>query len=443
MDGRSRSVATACLVAIQYNLVAGTMGAFVSDRDDILKIVNDIIDFKAIGTFCLTELDHGLDVFNLETTATLLDDGRFELHTPHPGAAKILPLRGNSAPINHCLTGFNCVILPSSALLGDIHISGSPRLHFLSSIWRIAVGALSLTSIVIPGLAIASSIALRYSLRRVVQGNDGAMVPIFSFRTQQIPICTTIAQAFVLRAFYGQAIDLFVDETLSPFVRHGIATCFKAVVIRDCLASLAAIAERCGAQGLFGYNQLIRYHDEIRGVAIAEGDILVLSIRLATELLLEKYYMPPSANPRSLLGRHEEGLMTKYRSIIANSGGHRSTEFASHVIPHCEDIVRAVGYRMAYDVAVAAEVPQTLIDIFVCGVVKTDLAWYIENQVLSSEELEDMQDSAIQRALPHAEEWVAGMKVEPYAAAPIVSDDAWDAFHTQLHSIGSQTVAKL
>ncbi|KAJ7485867.1 acyl-CoA dehydrogenase/oxidase [Mycena latifolia] len=485
--------AATTLIAIQYNLVAGTLGAFVSDRNDILKIVNDIIDFKAIGTFCLTELGHGLDVFNLETTATLLDDGRFELHTPHPGAAKympptrpvlgrpcyavlfarlvvngaphgirpfvvhlndgfhmfpgissrILPLRGNSAPLNHCLTSFNRVILPSSALLGDIDISSPPRLHFLSSIWRVAVGALSLTSIVIPDLAIASSIALRYSLRRVVQGNDGAMVPIFSFRTQQIPICTTIAQAFVLRAFHRQAIKLFVDETLSPFVRHGIATCFKTVVVRDCLASHVAITERCGAQGLFGYNQLIRYHDEIRGVAIAEGDILVLSIRLATELLLEKYCMPPSTNPHTLLGRHEEGLMTKYRSIIANSGGHRSMRFASRVIPHCEDIVRAVGCRMAYDAAIAANVPQSLIDLFVCTVVKGDLAWYIQSQVLSSDELEDLQDSAVQRCLPHAEKWVAEMKVEPYVTAPIVSDIAWDNFRSQLHGIGSPMLAKL
>ena len=36
----------------------------------------------------LTELGHGLDARNLETTATLLPDGRFELHTPCPNAAK-------------------------------------------------------------------------------------------------------------------------------------------------------------------------------------------------------------------------------------------------------------------------------------------------------------------------------------------------------------------
>lgn len=132
-------------------------------------------------------------------------------------------------------------------------------------------------------------------MRRVVH-SDGELVPIFSFRTQQIPILTTIAQAFVLRAFHQHAIKLFADEEMSPFVRHGVATAFKAVVIRDLLSSTSALSERCGAQGLFGFNQLILYHvgfpiicciryqlislqDEIRGVAIAEGDVLVLSIR--------------------------------------------------------------------------------------------------------------------------------------------------------------------
>ncbi|KAJ7102696.1 hypothetical protein C8R44DRAFT_808395 [Mycena epipterygia] len=485
--------AATTLLTIQYNLAAGTLGAFASDRPDIASLVQDLIDFKAIGQFCLTELGHGLDVFNMETTATLLDDGSFELHTPHAGAAKympptipvlgrpcfavvfarlivtgvsqgirpfvvrindgfkmcsgisarILPLRGNSAPVNHCLTSFHRVDLPPSALLGEIDISAPPRLHFLSSIWRVAVGTLALTSITIPGFDIASHVALRYSLRRVVRINDGAMAPIFCFRTQQLPIITTIAQAFALRAFHQQAVKFFVDEGLSPFVRHGVATSFKAVVIRDFLASHSALSERCGAQGLFAYNQLIVNHDEIRGVAIAEGDVLVLSIRLATELLLEKYRMPPSTNPLSLLGLHEDGLITKYKSVIANSnGGHRSAKFASHVIPHCEEIVRAIGYRMAYDAAVAANVPRSLIDIFVCNVVKGDLAWYIQNKLLSSDELENMEDSAIQRSLPHVEKWVADMKVESYVTAPIVSNAAWNGFHSRLPKFDSKIRAK-
>lgn len=39
----------------------------------------------------LTEVGHGLDAVNLQTQATLLPDGTFDLHTPHGGAAKYCP----------------------------------------------------------------------------------------------------------------------------------------------------------------------------------------------------------------------------------------------------------------------------------------------------------------------------------------------------------------
>ena len=40
------------------------------------------------GQYCLTEIGHGLDVIHMETTATLLQDGFFDLHTPVRRAAK-------------------------------------------------------------------------------------------------------------------------------------------------------------------------------------------------------------------------------------------------------------------------------------------------------------------------------------------------------------------
>lgn len=40
------------------------------------------------GQYCLTEVGHGLDAFHLETTATLLPNGDFELNTPSERAAK-------------------------------------------------------------------------------------------------------------------------------------------------------------------------------------------------------------------------------------------------------------------------------------------------------------------------------------------------------------------
>jgi acyl-CoA oxidase len=38
--------------------------------------------------FLLTEVGHGLDARNLETTVTLLPNGDLDLHTPNQNAAK-------------------------------------------------------------------------------------------------------------------------------------------------------------------------------------------------------------------------------------------------------------------------------------------------------------------------------------------------------------------
>jgi hypothetical protein len=43
----------------------------------------------------MTELDHGLDIINMETTATMMSNGEWDLHTPHDRAAKyaqVLPM---------------------------------------------------------------------------------------------------------------------------------------------------------------------------------------------------------------------------------------------------------------------------------------------------------------------------------------------------------------
>jgi hypothetical protein len=52
-----------------------------------IVILANIITFLS-GIYMLTELGHGLDARNLQTVATLLPDGGFDLHTPTPDAAK-------------------------------------------------------------------------------------------------------------------------------------------------------------------------------------------------------------------------------------------------------------------------------------------------------------------------------------------------------------------
>lgn len=168
---------------------------------------------------------------------------------------RLIPTRHGATPVNHAITHFTNVRLPSTALLGKIGTKPSTHEQFLTSIWRVAVGTLALTVICLPGMRIGAHIAYKYSVHRRVGAPNP--VPILSFRTQQIPVFTAVAFPYVLEALQKYVIKNFMDPD-SPFpLRHAFATIFKAVVTEHCQTSHYSLIERCGAQGLFEYNQLV------------------------------------------------------------------------------------------------------------------------------------------------------------------------------------------
>ncbi|KIJ43421.1 hypothetical protein M422DRAFT_170001 [Sphaerobolus stellatus SS14] len=76
------------LLTIQYNLFLGTLAKFIRQTEDLSQLTEDLLTFKTLGQFCLTELGRGLDIYNMRTTATRLDSGDFDLHTPTQQDAK-------------------------------------------------------------------------------------------------------------------------------------------------------------------------------------------------------------------------------------------------------------------------------------------------------------------------------------------------------------------
>lgn len=172
---------------------------------------------------------------------------------------RLLPFRAGSRPIDHALTYFNHVSLPSSALLGTLDKPRDIRQNFLSNIWRVSIGSLALSNLTIPAMQLSAYIAGKYSLRRTVGTQDGSRKPIFSFRTQQRAILYTLACAEVLKYFSEEAIKFFMDPNLDPRARNGIAAVLKVIMVHHGQSSFAELAERCGAQGLFEYNQIIEH----------------------------------------------------------------------------------------------------------------------------------------------------------------------------------------
>ncbi|KAJ4490548.1 acyl-CoA oxidase [Lentinula aciculospora] len=480
----SIDAAATTILTIHYNLALGTLGPLLTTRPDLAPLTKKLLNFEVVGQFMLTEVEHGLDARQIETTATLLPDGSLDLNTPHPGAAKymppvttisgmptigvvfsrlivngkfygirpvivsltdgecmckgvssrMVPPRSGSKPLDHSMTSFDHVRLPPGSVIGSLEESTDVRRDFLKSIWRITTGGLALSLGTISFLSVGVYITGKYSLRRMVSGPEkGSKMPIIGFRTQQLPILHGIAQIHVLQAFSKIAISLFRDQNLHMFVRHGISTIFKATALQHCQSTLLALEERCGAQGLFGYNQIVRGHADMRGVCIAEGDILTISIRLISELLQGKYRLPEPKYPDTLLYKHEQGLWKEAKDRYSKiSGTHRSEEFNNAILPLCRPLVEFIGHRMAYDAALDLGVDPTLVKLYEAGVIKLDSSWYVENGLMSRAEQYDLESAAANQVLPNLERFLDLLDVKEYVTAPILSQRSWNEFVVSL-----------
>ncbi|KAG7087174.1 hypothetical protein E1B28_013155 [Marasmius oreades] len=492
-------------VVIQLNLAAGVIGysSHQDNRHDLNYTLKRIIEFDVSSAFLMTELGHGLDAIHLETTATLLPNGNFDLHTPREEAQKYmaptlpdvgvprigvvmarlsvdsqdygvrpflvplndgksmfkgiiasrLPDRPGATPIGHALTHFNHVILPKEALLGPLKPEHSPRIQLLSDTWRVAIGTATVGALVIPVVKLVASIVGIYSKKRTIINSQ---------------------HSTVLEAFY-KSIRVHFDgaskyRTERLQIRSAYATLFKAIAIRLGKASIADLGDRCGAQGLFGFNQLITAEMTMRGVAIAEGDTLVLSIRLVFELLLERYSVSKPRNQQHPLAVHEVALIKELRSLLDMSkdmsldrGGvrtreeayspekvmpsketsldhllevmtppekhaHRSEFANTQILPRACSLVEAIGCRMAYEAASEVGIDPLLLDLFYFGCVERDLGWYVENRVMSRQTFFRDEQRAISGLLPSLETLIEKAGMKPYITAKICDEGGWKEF---------------
>ncbi|KAF8901502.1 acyl-CoA dehydrogenase NM domain-like protein [Gymnopilus junonius] len=468
------------LWTLQINLAGGTLAAFVPNRPDLATLWKKVLDFEVTIHFLLTELGHGLDARSIETVAEWIPGGGFDLHTPNDQAAKFMPASlpaGNlprvaivmaklmvegkdhgirpflvpfndgqamcsnitsrplptplgNKPMGYSITSFNHVKLPQESLLGDLSPASDPRTHFLSEIWRIGIGSICLTSVVIPSLKVAAYVTAQYSRRRMITTPQGRMVPIISFRTQQAPILHALAQSVVLEAFFQDLRRHFTTRDAATLVqRNALSTIFKTIAIAHWRQSSMNLADRCGAQGLFAHNQIIALQMDIRGVTIAEGDILVLSIRLASELILDRYQVAPPSLPNSLLAKHEQGLLIHMRKTLAEFGGnHRSEAFNNRLLTRSVALVEAIGHRMAYEAAFSAGVDPLILRLYEADAILRDISWYSENGLATKEKTQKVEEEILTSLFPSLDQLLEHTGVEPYVFAAITTEDSWKKF---------------
>ncbi|KAJ7634349.1 acyl-CoA dehydrogenase/oxidase [Roridomyces roridus] len=284
MDG-----AAATLLTIHLNLCIGTIAMFPEGKEDLLE---RLLAFELSGQYCLTEVGHGLDAYHLETTATLLPTGELEINTPneaadkymppttpaglpgiavvfarllvdgqdrgikpvllvplhnghkmHPGiTSKLLSPRGGSGPVDHALTYFRHVRVPGSSLLGSLEKGADLKGAFTHNIFRVVVGTLGMGIVALSGMRMASYIATKYSMRRIVVDSfTGKPKPIMAFSTQKIPVLTAISQTLVMDAFCTKLHHLgLTQEMQRKMERDAIAALYPKL---ESLLEKLAIAD--------------------------------------------------------------------------------------------------------------------------------------------------------------------------------------------------------
>jgi len=469
--------AMANIVTCSVNLFIGTLYPLLPGRPYLKPLIDQAQRGEIMGNLFLSELGHGLDILNLETTATQVEDG-YVLNTPCDSATKFmaptLPLEGIprwgivmsklmtdgedrgihpflvqtsnergmcpgvsntclpvrcGSMLDYSMTTFTNVHLPFTAFLGvstDMPKDRRALLH--SYIWRIPIGTSAIGMPAVMSCKILACIAADYSFRRHVQGQRNERVPIISFRTQALPVLYATAVAHVFAAWMPQVVEFMLAPANDYDTRMALGAVFKTTVNRMVAQVTRELGERLGAQGLFPQNHLGILETDLRGTSIAEGDILALSIRLFTELLLGRHkHLPVPTHKDTLLSQRHTASIRTYSFLVASfPKGHRDDRFNDLILPHCEPGIRTLGHALAYSCALNAGVAKPLLELFEMAAVKMDAGWYAEHAGMTEAVRLQKEDQAAREALPDLKRYVDELQIRRSVQSPMISDERWE-----------------
>lgn len=165
----------------------------------------------------------------------------------------------------------------------------------------------------------------------------------------------------------------------------------------------------------------------------SDGDVLHISIRTFSELLLRRSSLPSPTHPAALLPRHSAGIFSQMTEIFCTlPEGPRDPAFDRHLLPHSERVLLAFGHAFAYSAALDSGVPPPLLTIFELWVIRQDEGWYVENAGLSQAKMTETEDMAVSAAMPCLPQYVNALDVRKYCNIPIQSDEAWDRWAQKL-----------
>lgn len=340
------------LLASHYNLFLGTileLGDLANPA--IGAVVADALALRTLGIYMVTEIACGNNAMSLMTEAVYdPNNSTFDLHTPTPGAAKMMPyLALDGLPktavvmarlkvgeldhgvhpfvvpcrdadgalypgirvtppglldlpyygaVDHAITAFDHVRLPRWALLsgttnrlapdGTFHTTlAGTREIFFHSLRRVDWGKFVLTASVIPGLKLSLALAVHYASTRALSTHGGRRITLAEHASHR----RALARSYV-RGLGAIALYEGLKRTHLPNGRHNPvrfrtdAGFVKAIGVELARETVAECMKRCGAQGKFMRNRISTTLALCDAVSTAEGDSVPVMMMVAKDLLV-------------------------------------------------------------------------------------------------------------------------------------------------------------
>lgn len=302
---------------------------------------------ELLGVFAMSELGHGSNVRDLETTATYdAATQEFVVHTPsgsghkewlgnaavhgrmatvfaqllvggegHGVHALLVPIRESDGSvcagvrigdtgIKEGLNGvdngriwFDQVRVPREHLLnrfGDVSPEGvysspiaNPARRFFTMIGTLVGGRITIALSALSAAKSALTIAVRYGNRRRQFGEEGkAETLLLDYRTHQRRLLPALATAVVLDLALSRLVDRFVARTEGEGRElEGLAAGLKAYASWAAQEAITDSRECCGGQGYLAINRIAVLRGDIDVWTTFEGDNTVLMQLLAKALL--------------------------------------------------------------------------------------------------------------------------------------------------------------
>ncbi|MFH8485200.1 acyl-CoA dehydrogenase family protein [Streptomyces longisporoflavus] len=336
--------ATATVAGIHYNLF---LGSLLDDEVSPARDVSAFTTLSATGTFLCTEHAHGNDAAALQTVARYdRERDEFDLHTPGESAQKYMPntsaaggpktavvaarllvddrdegvflfltplsdRRGPlpgitvtmlpdriGSPVDHCVTSFDHVRLPRTALIQGEHgrltaqgtftsAVGSPRKRFLHAIRRVSAGKLCMSASTLGGSRAALAIAVRYAYLRHISGPvAGQRVPLAAHRSHHARLLSCAATAYAMTFLHRMVTERWITHAVEDRARaERLVAMAKGWITWQARGITIESRERCGARALFPVNGLAEFTANADGAITAEGDNLAVWCKAGAEMI--------------------------------------------------------------------------------------------------------------------------------------------------------------